>query len=113
MRLADLIPLATEKDLAPDRTSGILNHGQTVPSSDIQNCSHIARHADLVNRHYRFSPRRDREFRECRVHVEGTGINIDEDWRRTAVADCICSRDKRMAYRHNFVAWAYPESVEG
>src|SRR4051812_27312049 len=96
VRPADFFPSIMPANFTPNRASRVLDNCQLVALSDGGNQADIARHADLMNAEYGPSARVDLFLDEGRIEIVSIRLDIDENRRRAAVSNTVCSGDKGM-----------------
>lgn len=110
--LADAFPFAVDPDFAADGAGGVLNDRQRMTRGDLHDPRHVAGHANLVHTEDGLGALGDRRLDQCRIHVEGVGINVDEDGQGAAVTDAVGGRDEGMADGDDLVARPNPDGQE-
>src|SRR6266508_2511098 len=104
MRFANAFPWAvTEAYLAPYCTGRVFHHGEVIAPGDLQNSMHVTRHSHLMYWHDGPRPGCDGCFDACWIDVIRREVDVDKNRLRTAVADDIGGRNKRMADGDDFV----------
>ena len=112
MRPADAVPFAFPLDRAADGARRVFDKRHVAARGDRRQRRQIARHPELMHREDGFRLRRERRFDERGVDVERRRIDVNEDRRRSAVADGVRRGNERMADGDDLIAEADTERGE-
>ena len=108
MRLADFFPTSIATNFTSHSARGILYYCQGISPGNVCNFLYVARHTYLVDTKDGACALSNDVLDQCRIHVESTGFDVDENRDCPTVANAVGAGDVRMADGNHLIAWLNP-----